>query len=352
MAEEKDSTERTEEPTARRLEEALERGHVVFSREVTNFLFMLLFTALLMIFLPYLAKYLLQRVTFYWRDAFWYPLSSENDLLILAKRVVIDIITCMGLPLFFNMLASVGGSLLQNGLLFAPTVLEPKFDKLNPLNGLGRIFSRKNLGEFIKSLAKIGVIGAVSIWIIQDSWGEISYIVAEPLVTGLYVGFKLLGKLMLWITIIMAAIAGLDYFFERFFYLESLKMTKQELKEEMKQTEGNPEVKGKQRKIMMQMSRRRIGVVVPKATVVITNPTHYAVALLYDKDLMDAPKLVAKGLDNMALHIRKLASDNAVPIVENPPLARSLYESVEVDQFIPADFYRAVAEIIKTLRRG
>lgn len=350
----KDSSQKTEEPTQRRLEEAIKRGHVAFSKEVTSFLFILFLTISISLAIPLIAKYLAHRISFYINDFEVFNFSNPKDMQLMVKRIMFDALTVLTLPMAINLVASFGGSLIQNGIIFSPEAIEPKLEKISPLSGFKRIFSKKSLSEFIKGIIKISVIGVISYIVIQS---EIIYILnsAESnLITGLWLFVELSLKVMIGISIAMAFIAVIDYLFERHVYLESLKMTKQEVKEELKQTEGNPEIKAKRRRIMGERVRKNMLKAVPTATVVITNPTHFSVALRYDMNSKTAPQVVAKGQDYLALKIREIAKQHNIPLVENAPLARALFASVEIDEFIPYEFYNAVAGILSKIvkRKG
>lgn len=351
---EKDSSQKTEEPTQRRIEEAVKRGHVAFSKEVTSFLFILFLTISISLVLPLLAKYLAQRISFYINELDYFNFANPKDMQILVKRVMMDMLIVLSLPLIINVIASLFGSFVQNGIIFSPEAIEPKLEKISIASGFKRIFSKKSVAEFIKGILKISIIGAISYVVIHNELLYIMNSAEATMSTGLALFLSLSLKVMTGICVAMAFIAVIDYLFERFVYLESLKMSKQELKEELKQTEGNPEIKAKQRRIMSDRTRRNMLKAVPQATVVITNPTHYSVALLYEVGSKSAPKVVAKGKDHLALKIREIASKHDIPLIENAPLARALFASVEIDDYIPYEFYKAVADVLSKIfkRKG
>ena len=246
------------------------------------------------------------------------------------------------LPIMFM---GILANFVQTGVLFSKDPIKPDFKKLNPINGFKRMFSIRSFVELFKDLAMVVIVGYVGYTFIRDNYVNILTI-SNMTPAGI---LKELGKLIVSIftkiTIIMMAIALADYIFQRFQYNKDMKMTKQEVKEEYKQDEGDPEIKGRRRQIARQLAMGRMMSQVPKATVVVTNPTHISIALKYEEG-MSAPKVVAKGADYIALKIKEKAKEFDIPIVENRPLARMIFEKVELDDEIPVDMYEAVAEIL------
>jgi flagellar biosynthetic protein FlhB len=250
------------------------------------------------------------------------------------------------------MFAGVVSNLIQTrGLKISGHPLIPKFNKLNPIKGFSRIFSKNSVMELFKSLFKISVVTLISYFTIQGRWDEI------PLLMGFAVGktLEFMGsvaiEIMFKVLLFMIFLALVDYAFQRFTYLENLKMTKEEVKDERKETEGNPQIKQRIRTVQAEMAKRRMMSSVPEADVVVTNPTHLAIAIKYDREKYSAPTVVAKGAGPIAQKIRDVARDNQVPIVENKPLARVLHKSVEIGQQIPDSLYKAVAEILAYVYR-
>jgi flagellar biosynthetic protein FlhB len=230
--------------------------------------------------------------------------------------------------------------------MFLPDKLTMDFSKLSPMKGFKRIFSGRNLVEFVKSLFKVAAIGLVIFLVLKSRMSEYAGLAALDLMAVMdYLRDQVIAMILI-VVIMVFVLAAADWFYQRWAFTQQMKMTKQEIKDEHKQTEGDPMIKGRLRALRMQRARQRMMQSVPKASVVVTNPTHYAVALQYDQDSMEAPILVAKGVDLIAKRIRDLATENEVPIVENPPLARALYASVELDEEIPPEHYKTVAEII------
>jgi flagellar biosynthetic protein FlhB len=261
-----------------------------------------------------------------------------------------EVIAATALPLFLLMLAALGGNLIQHRLVWSAESLQPKLSKISPVAGFGRLMSTQALANFAKGLAKVGVLGAVMaalLWPQRDRLeGLVTFDPAAILPLTHALSLKLLGI----VVAILAVIAAADYLFQYRQWYERQKMSIAELKEEFKQTDGDPAIKAKIRQIRMSRTRKRMMAAVPKASVVITNPTHYAVALRYERG-MNAPICVAKGVDLIARKIREIAEEHSIPVIENPPLARALHATVEIDQEIPQEHYRAVAEIIGYIMR-
>ena len=261
-------------------------------------------------------------------------------------QVLLKLLLIVGPMLATMMACGIGANLLQHPPIFSPDRIKPNLGKLNPLNGLKRIFGSDGLINIGKGLIKMGIVG-MAIW--TQLWPERTMLEAtltqSPEAVAAEMG-HLLFKVMLATLAALVVIAGGDYFLQRFQFIKRNKMSKQEVKDEFKQTEGDPVVKGKLRQIRMEKAKKRMIAAVPKATVVITNPTHFAVALLYESGKTQAPVCVAKGADAFALRIREMAKKHNVPVIENPPLARALYATVEVDDPIPSEHYKAVAQVI------
>jgi len=355
MAEETtDRSERTEEPTQRRLDEAREKGQVASSREINHAVMILAATIMALFMAPAAVRDTVATLT---------PFLAQPDLIVLdagalqsfslaaASAVALNFIG----PLIFVTLMAFAAGFLQTGPLFATEQIKPSAEKISPLAGMKRLFSAKAVAEFAKGIVKLSVVGAVGVLVLWPMVDEIeSLVMISPAAAMDQIhrhSLKLLGSVLA----IVAAIAVLDYAFQRFSTLKSLRMSRQELKDEYKQTEGDPMIRARLKQIRIERARRRMMQAVPEADVVVTNPTHYAVALKYDMLNMNAPKVVAKGADHVALRIRAVATEAGVPIVENPPLARALHGAVDLDQEIAPEHYKAVAEVIgyiMRLRRG
>jgi flagellar biosynthetic protein FlhB len=343
--EDQDESQKTEDPTHRRLDEAIKKGQVAFSREVTSFMMLLVF-ALLVI---WIAPHLMEKTTLYLAQYIAFsdqiPINPEG-LMSLTGGIIRDFFLLMIVPLVAAVVAALSGAWMQNGFIASMEPIMPKLDKISPLKGLSRLFSVKSIIELLKGLFKISVIAGIATLAITPELTKIGELHTYSMAGILSVLAHLASKILIGVLIFMFIIAGVDYLYQRFEYMKSLRMSKRDLKEEFKQSEGNPEVKAKLRQLRAERAQQRMMAAVPKADVVITNPTHVAIALEYNSDLMKAPKCVAKGQEFMALRIREIAREHKVPIVENPPLARALFESVEVDEEVPVRHYKAVAEVI------
>jgi flagellar biosynthetic protein FlhB len=253
-------------------------------------------------------------------------------------------------PLVIALFAAFGAGYLQFGLILSSEGLMPSLEKISPLAGLKRIFSMRSLSDFLKGLLKIVLVGAIVYAVITPSVGELHRLIGMEVIQLLGVITGLLNRLLFTVFAAMVVITLLDVMYQRYEHIKKLRMSRQEIKDEMRESEGDPIVKGRLRQLRMERARKRMMAEVPKADVVVTNPTHYAVALKYDAQ-MASPKVVAKGVDQVAQKIREIAAENDVPVVENPPLARGLYAAVDLDQEITPEFYKAVAEVIGYIYR-
>ena len=257
----------------------------------------------------------------------------------------------MAIPFGMFVVIALAATIMQTGFVFTTEKLGFDFERINPLAGAKRMFSQQALVELVKNLVKLTVVGAIGMFVVYPQFKLIAHLPALDTPAVLEFLHSVVSRLLLAIALIVVIIAGADWFYQRFAYIRRMRMTKQEVKDEQKQTEGDPMVKARLRALRMQRARQRMMAAVPKADVVITNPTHYACALKYDMESMGAPVLVAKGQELVALRIRQIAQEHDVPIVENPPLARALYATVDLDKEIPPQHYKAVAEVISYVFR-
>jgi flagellar biosynthetic protein FlhB len=260
----------------------------------------------------------------------------------------------MGMPILFLVIAALAGNLIQHRLVFSTEGLVPKFSKLSPMEGAKRVFGKQALANFLKGLFKLVLLGAVMCAVLWPERFRLDALIHIDPSAILGITTSLTLQLMGSVVAMLAFVAIADFFFQYRTWYEKLKMSLQEVKEEYKQSEGDPHIKGKIKQLRQQNMKKRMMAAVPKASVIITNPTHYAVALSYERG-MTAPICVAKGVDNIALKIREVAGKHDIPIVENVPLARALYATVEIDEEIPGEHYHAVAEVIgyvMGLKRG
>lgn len=349
---------RTEDPTGKRISKARGEGQVAKSAEIPQALSLLVAGVIAVVCLPRIVGYEMHELR-YWLENCGTMELSENSLHVHVKQVGLHLVALMWPIVLAEMVAGVGGHVAQVGWLFTWEPLRPKWNKLipNPAKLIGRlIIGKAMLINLAKSLLKLLGVGGIA-WYVIDShlpqlltlWCVQPYQTVEFLVD---VVFEIIWKSCF----LLAAVAALDYWYNHYEWKDALKMTKQEVKDEWKQAEGSPEVKKAQRKRMMEAARRRMMREIPTADVVITNPTHFAVAIKYDQSVSSAPRVVAKGEGFVAQKIKEIANEHGVPIVENKPLAQALYKGVEVGEEIPAEFYRAVAEILamvyKTRRKS
>ena len=354
MAEDTDDSQKTEEPTQKRLDQAREKGQVAVSREISHWFVMLAAVIAMMTFVPDAFRRLGRTLVVFFESPHAIPTDIGG-----IESWLGDLFIEMGIamaPIFgMIMVAGAAATLLQIGPLFAPASIKPSFQKVSPMSGLKRLFSMQALMDFAKGFAKLGVVGAVAWVLMRPEFDRLERFYDFEMLELLVVLDQLALRLLIGVLAIMTVIAGFDVFYQKFSHMRKLRMSREELRDEYKESEGDPIVKSRLRQIRMERARRRMMQEVPKADVVITNPTHFAVALRYDQSSMGAPVVVAKGTDLVARRIRELAEEHKVPIVSNPPLARALYASVEIDQEIPPEHYKAVAEVIgfvMRLRRG
>ena len=353
MAEGQDDNEKSEEPTQKRLDDALERGNVAKSQEVSTWFIIAAATLLLMMFATPMSSGLKTTLGGIFANAHRIPMDGHG-IVRFASKTGFEVIALLAIPFLLLALAAIGGNMIQHRLVWSTESLKPKFSKISPLSGLKRLFSKIALVNFVKGILKIALLGTVMTMLLWPERDRLETLVAtDPAaILPLVAVFSL--KLMGIVVAILAIIAAADFFFQYRQWYEKQKMSLREIKEEFKQSEGDPMVKSRIRRIREQRARKRMMSAVPDASVVITNPTHYAIALKYERG-DSAPVCVAKGVDAIALKIREVATAHSVPIVENPPLARALHATVDVDEEIPPEHYRAVAEVIgyvMNLRRG
>jgi flagellar biosynthetic protein FlhB len=345
-----DDSQKTEDPTPRRIEEAREKGQVARSQEVNHWFAVLAMTLVMTFF----AAPMVRGIT----NSLYRLIERPAQIKIGTgelRQVMMETLGGIGLavlaPLAVLVAAAILAGLIQNGLVISTEPIKPKLEKVSPARGLKRLFSSRSLVEFAKGLTKIAIIGTVLIVLLRPEFGVIPNITGMNVAQFLALVQGLAIRVLVAVLAVMTIIAALDFLYQKQQHLKQLRMSKQELRDEHKQSEGDPMVKARLRQIRVERARKRMMAAVPEADVVITNPTHYSVALKYDAETMGAPKLIAKGVDSLAMRIRELAQTHDVPIVENPPLTRALYESVELDHEIPPEHYRAVAEVIGYVMR-
>jgi flagellar biosynthetic protein FlhB len=349
MAEEKDESEKTEDPTQKRQDDARERGDVVKSQEVNTWF--VLGGALFALFAFGGSAASGLRVTLggLLGNAHTIVLDRSGSVR-LAERLGVETLAAVAIPFLVLALAAIAGNMVQHRVVWSAHSMKPQFARISPMAGAKRLFSTQALVNFVKGLAKLALIGALMVWLLWPERKRLDTMVELDVAAVLLVAESLAFKLMAAVVAVLALVAAMDYFYQYKVWFQKQKMSLREVKQEFKQAEGDPAIKGKIRQIRQNRMKKRMMAAVPKASVVITNPTHYAVALQYEPG-MAAPVCVAKGVDALALKIREVAREHEVPIVENPPLARALHATVAIDAEIPANHYQAVAEVIGYLMR-
>jgi flagellar biosynthetic protein FlhB len=317
----------------------------VKSREVTSVAVLVAGVVYFSFFAGQMGTTLMKLTRFFFTEAAIRDDSPEN-----LFRIFLEAAQGVGwaiMPLLLTVVIfSLSSQIFQFGFLFSPKAMKPKFNKLNPLEGAKRLLGKQGWMDLFKSLAKVALVGYVGYITIVEVWAYLpNFSQMDPL-EFLTEFTSIALKIAIRCAAILIFLAALDYAFQRYSHEQSIKMTKEEVKQEYKQREGDPQVKGRIRQVQREISRKRMMSAIPEADVVITNPTHFAVAIQYNRAEMEAPVLVAKGRGFIAQKVREIAKENDVPIVENKPLARGLYKAVQVGQAIPAEFYKAVAEVL------
>ncbi len=337
--------EKTEPATPKRREESREKGQVSKSREVTSVAVLLAGIVYFNYFGDSMARTLMNLMRFFFQAASG-RIESSNEVYHLVMeasfRMGVAILPLMGMVILF----SIASQALQFGLLLAPKALIPKFSKLNPLEGVKRLLGKQGWMDLFKSVAKVLLVGYVAYFTLSESWALLPPLAQMSPATVMAQFMDIAMKIAIRCAAVLIVVAAIDYAFQRYSYEQGIKMTKDEVKQEYKQREGDPLVKSRVRQVQREMSRKRMMSSIPQADVVITNPTHYAIAIEYDREDMEAPVVVAKGRGYVALKIRELAKENGIPLFENKPLAQGLYKVVRIGEIIPAEFYKAVAEIL------
>jgi flagellar biosynthetic protein FlhB len=353
MADENDSAEKTEDPTQKRLDDAHDRGDVAKSQEINTWFVISGATLVLSTFSGSIGSGIQMPLRNLIANS-WMIHADGPGLLALAQSLEYALIAALGVPLLMLALAAIAGNMVQHRLVWSGESLKPKFSKISPGAGAKRIFGKQAAANFAKGLFKVMALGAVMTAILWPERHRLEALVRFDPAAIMGATTTLTLQLMGAVVAMLAVVAIADYFFQYRQWYERQKMSLQEIKQEFKQSEGDPHVKGRIRQLRQARMRKRMMTAVPKASVIITNPTHYAVALSYERG-MPAPICVAKGVDLIALKIREIAKEHDIPIVENVPLARALHATVEVDDEIPVEHYHAVAEIIgyvMGLKRG
>lgn len=337
--------EKTEQPSEKRLREAREKGELPRSRDLSGAMVVLAGVAALMNGGEHAVGHA-RRIFSIGLD---YPRAALLTDALPGRALHEALHEAFGLfwPVAAaTLLATLAGPLMLGGLNFSVEALQPKFERLDPIKGLGKIFAMRGLVELGKALLKLLFIGAVLMLLLRHWQGQLQATGRGSVTAGIAQSVGLLGNAALWFGCILALIGGIDAMYQKFDHAKNQRMTKQEVRDEMKESDGNPELKGRIRQMQQQQSRRRMMEDLPQADVVVVNPSHFAVALRYDDGRMGAPRVIAKGVDLLAQQIRMVAGSHRIPLVEAPPLARALYATTELGREIPAALYVAVAQVL------
>jgi flagellar biosynthetic protein FlhB len=345
MAENDDDSQKTEEPTHKRLSDSRTKGDVAQSREVANWFMLFSAAVAVALFAPFSARKIYGAAYQFLESPHQFSIEPES-----LRQIFLDLGFTVGLaiaaPIGLFLVAAVSSSFVQYGLLFAPEKIKPTLSKISPIAGAKRMFSLRSVTELLKGLVKISFVAAITFVVISPVFDKVALFPSMTIPVSLGILHDLIVRLLVGVVSVVTALALLDFFYQVYEHRKKLRMTQQEVRDEMRQSEGDPHIKARLRQIRTERARQRMMQAVPEADVVITNPTHYAIALKYEHDAMDAPKVVAKGVDEVAARIRERAEEYDIPLFENPPLARALYASVDINDYIKPEYYQAVAEII------
>lgn len=340
-----DGQEKTEEPSGKRLDDARGKGQVARSRELNNLAMSMIGFLTLMVLMNHFGDGIwgITRANFEVSRA---DLFDDMAMIRHFTDAIVKALLLL-LPFFAVMvIVAIGSSIALSGFIFSTEALGFKFSKLNPISGLKRMFSPKTLVELVKSLMKFFLIGGLALIILRLTFHRYLALASQDLVPALLEMNTMLGLSIVVLTAALIIVALVDVPYQLWDYKQNLRMTKQEVKDEHKQTEGDPKVKGRIRRLQMEAAARRMMEAVPQADVIVTNPTHYAVAIKYDQLRMNAPQVLAKGVDAVAQNIRKIAAEHKIPVIEAPMLARALYFNTEIGDAIPQGLYLAVAKLL------
>lgn len=337
--------EKTEKASPKKLRDARKKGQVVKSSDVNNFMLMIVSFAVISVFGSILVNDIKDIMKYFLFNSYDTSLinSTSNSLYLSVLSLCLKLAIFIFVPL---VLVGIVANIMQTGFLFTQESLKPQFNKINPITGFKNIFSRQRLLTSLKNIILLGVLSFISYSFILDKQSDLLSLPYMSYSDILATIGQILSQLVIRILAVVAVIAAMDYAIQYIEFMRNLKMTKQEVKEEYKQMEGDPFVKGKRRQKQREIAMSRMASAVAESTVVVTNPTHFAVALKYVHETDLIPKVMAKGVDFKAQKIKELAKENDVPIIENKPLARALYRDVEVEQEIPLELYKAVAEVL------
>jgi flagellar biosynthetic protein FlhB len=345
MSDEHDSASKTEEPSSRKLQQAREKGEVVKTADLAPLASLLGAAAVMALGGGWLSRNLMEAMTPFLASPDSMSFSNNGGVQIM-RAAVMAAAPPIGAVILTAGAAGAAGNLIQTGFIFSPERLSFDFSKLSPAKGFKRIFGLDGFVQFLKSLVKVALTGLLAWWVLAPHMTQLEGLASMDPVTLMVFAADVLRRLVFAVAAFLLVVAGADWFWQRQRFMTRMRMTKEELKEDYKQSEGDPHIKARQKQLRNERARRRMIQAVPEATVVVMNPTHYAVALKYDTNEAPAPLCVAKGMDSLALKIRAVAEEHGVPVIEDAPLARALYATVDVDEVIPPAHYEAVAKII------
>ena len=351
MAEDTENDSKTEEPSAKKLSDAKAKGDTAKSADVPQLAALTGAVSVILLAGGWLARDLLAALEPFLAHAGQIDLNGGGAVVI-ARQAILAALPPVVLVMLTSGFLGATAHVAQTGFMLTPEKIKPDFKKLDLIKGVGRLFGIDGLVQFAKSATKFIVTAIIAYYVLKPYTGEVINLVGMDVGSLIPEAMKLASKLFMAVLLLLAITAGFDWFWQRQRFMTRMRMTLQEVKDEFKQSDGDPHVKAKRRQIQMQRSRQRMIQAVPKATVVVMNPTHYAVALKYEAGETPAPLCVAKGMDDLALKIRAIAEEHGVPVLEDPPLARALYAAVEVDDEIPAEHFEAVAKVIGFILNG
>ena len=350
MAENKEGQEKSEQPSGKRLADARSKGQVASTKELAPIFVLFGGAGMITLWAPTAWKHFQTNSQKWFEGIGTFQLTQESLQIFVSSTVENTFLPLLPFALIVGGLG-VLALLLQTGPLWVETALQPKISKLNPMNGLKKIFALRGVVELLKSLLKVGLIAAIVYAIVNPKMKELTQLQSRSLGDAFSTIWDVSQQIILWVGFMMLVLAIGDFLYQRWQMTEDLKMTKQEAKDESKDVEGDPQIRSRRLSLQRERARQRMMQAVPKADVVITNPTHIAVALRYDANTMESPEVVAKGAGVLAENIKKIARHAGVPIIENRSLARGLYRLVKVGQEIPGDLYRAAAEVLAYVYR-
>lgn len=346
MAEEEDKSSKTEEPSERKLSKAREQGNVPKSREVNNFFVLLAILVAIVSTLHFAWERLLNLFGGTLSELGYKRASDVGEIGGSMVFMVQELFITLGPTFLLLLFFAYFGGFIQNGFVASIEPIKPKLSKISIIKGFERLFSAKSFAEFLKSLVKMVILGALIYFIIYIHMNEIILLTQKTVMDMANTVEMVLIRVILAVLLIAGLIAVADFLFQKAQFIKEQRMSRKELKDEYKETEGDPHIKGRQKQIRLDRARARMMQEIPQADVVVTNPTHYAVALRYDKEKEQAPRVIAMGVDLIALRIRELAGENNIPLYEDPPLARKLYAEAELGDEIPLELYEAVAKVV------